>query len=888
MFTFTLLSPEESSIKTCLLTFEDESTNTKIKILADPGWDGKTDLSFLDPIIPTIDFIIISHSTIDYLGSLPLIFKKFPMILSRIKIYTTLPISQLGKLAIIELYKNFGFIGPFNNNLIELDDLDDCFNNCCQLLKHGQSISLSHLNNFKIFCFNSGHTLGGSFWLLLNNSNEKIIYSPVFNHSRDSFLNASSFLQQNNGLPLPQLLRPTSIITSSNLGSLQSYKKKVETFLKLIDFTLSRGGTVILPTSISGRIFELIHLIDDHLKNAPIPVLLLSQTGTKSLSLAGNMLEWMSPQIIKNWEVKNQIPFDPSRVLLIEDLNELNHFIGPKIMFVTDLEINDGSLSSNVLMKLCDDEKNTLILTEKCDFENSLGFKLYKIWENLCLKRNNGVLEDGIAVPLQEILSFNNIRFELLQNNELIDYIKKINKRRKDKNFLKNLEKENLKILNDEKLRLNINESDDYEESDDEKNDVATNNITIDNNNNVIDNGNDKNQGTNNLSVNADGSNTKDGKLIDENNKDLSINELKFDFDLRLVNKNKNKIFPFIGNNIKKKFDDYGEVINIKDFIREEEKLNFKKISSNLNGSNTMAEDNGDESDYEYNETEDGGKRKWNKHKLNKNKKNSNMKKTKKKTKQEEEEIRLVESLDPLIAPKKLVNSTVNIGTRCGLSFVDLSGTVDLRSYLLILNLIKPKKIIVYDNNNLSLPSEQSILQQQSNLIKNNIELIKEKIPDKDGGFLLIATKNKKIEIKGIITNIDIKIDELFEQSKFIKWQQLNDGYSISHVYGELVKNDSNTDSNEPKYVLKQLDSSSSTTTATTQEITIGDLKLLELKKKLNNINYKAEFKGEGILVINDDLCLIKKINEDLIIDGIPNECFYEVRDLINDMLAHF
>lgn len=71
-----------------------------------------------------------------------------------------------------------------------------------------------------------------------------------------------------------------------------------------------------------------------------------------------------------------------------------------------------------------------------------------------------------------------------------------------------------------------------------------------------------------------------------------------------------------------------------------------------------------------------------------------------------------------------------------------------------------------------------------------------------------------------------------------------------------------------------------------TGALSIGDVRLAQLKKLLTEKNYIAEFKGEGTLVINEKVA-VRKINDaETIIDGTPSELFDTVKKLVTDMLA--
>ncbi|GME89794.1 unnamed protein product [Ambrosiozyma monospora] len=355
-----------------LLTFDKQ-----INILADPGWDGKSDLSYLEEIVPKVDLIILSHTTIEYLGAYAMLLYKYP-ILRRIKTYSTLPIAKLGRLATTELYRAMGLIGPIESAIMEVDDIESAFNNIISL-NYAQSIGLQgNLTGITITSYNSGHTLGGSIWQF-NRGAEKIVYAPAWNHSKDSFL-------VNSKLNLPNLMRPTTLISGSDLGSSKSHKHRVEEFLKLANVTLNNNSTLFLPTSMTGRFFELILLLEKNI-DLNIPFYLVSYTGVKSMQFSANMLEWMSSDITKNWETQNQSPFESTRIQLItlQELEQLDQ--GPKILFTESLDMSEGSLGRACLATLCTRHHTAIMMTEG-PHPDSTFYDLYAEWERLVSQDN--------------------------------------------------------------------------------------------------------------------------------------------------------------------------------------------------------------------------------------------------------------------------------------------------------------------------------------------------------------------------------------------------------------------------------------------------------------------------------------------------------------------
>ena len=206
--------------------------------------------------------------------------------------------------------------------------------------------------------------------------------------------------------------------------------------------------------------------------------------GTKVLSYASNLLEWMSSQLVKEWEEassvnnnssnKNNFPFDPSKVDLLLDPSELVQLSGPKIVLCSGIDLKNGDMSSEALQYLCQDEKTTIVLTEKTHFglDNTINSQLYNDWYNLTKQKQGGTVEDGVAVPLEKVVSLENWnREEPLIGAELTDFQEKINLQRKQKLLAKVRDRKNQNLLNADTINgddSSSDEEDDVVSSDDE------------------------------------------------------------------------------------------------------------------------------------------------------------------------------------------------------------------------------------------------------------------------------------------------------------------------------------------------------------------------------------------------------------------------------------
>ncbi|EGW31555.1 uncharacterized protein SPAPADRAFT_67601 [Spathaspora passalidarum NRRL Y-27907] len=911
MFSFSLISPSEGdlSFKASLLSFDNE-----FKLLADPSWDGKdaNAVLFMEQHLSEVNAVLLSHSTPDFISGYVLLCLKFPNLMSTMPVYSTLPVNQLGRISTVEYYRANGVLGPLDSAILEIDEVDNWFDRVT-LLKYQQSTNLMD-NKVTITPYNAGHTLGGAFWLIVKRI-DKVIYAPAWNHSKDSFLNSASFISTSTGNPLLSLLRPTAFITAPDLGSTMPHKRRTEKFLQLVDATLANGGAALLPTSLSGRFLELFHLIDEHLQGAPIPVYFLSYSGTRILSYASNLLDWMSGSFIKSWDetsgdggrgggkALSSMPFDPSKVDLLLDPSELIQLSGPKIVFCSGIDIKSGDISSETFQYLCNNEKTTVILTEKSQLENGgLNSMLYKEWYELTKKKLGGKIEDGTAVPLDKTVSIEDWTRETnLEGRELSDFQERITQQRKEKLLAKVRDKKNQNILNAE----NVDDEDSSEDEDEEeqvpeeetKGEAAKSVTTTDA---IV---------TTATSV-VDELAAHEAFVMDHIKQSLKDN---IPIDLKITHRlrPRSAMFPYFMTTRKQKFDDYGQVIDVADFEKTDETSNAKII---MEGKKKFDE-----------------KRRWNEEKSNddnKQKKNQNKQQANKLTPQEQLNQQLIQkNLDTLYNPRKRVplnaassfaSQSQMLKIRCGLSFVDLSGLVDLRSLGIIVQALKPYNLLLLpdfnsipelevnglkqvqemfdhqQNEQLQEESKKKILTSSRYLSLSSIRSGLSSAISTYGGNkmnVLVVESDKPVKIGtesesgGIgLNNFEINLDDSI--IKDLRWQKIGSNYRVAKVHGELElqnpiakektertlsdyinpttyftlkKSDDESLRKRRKVVNQRLqDPKLKPLISNGPKLAIGNIRLPDLRKNLQEKNMNAEFKQEGTLVVNDVLTIRK------------------------------
>lgn len=893
MFEFTAIGDGSSQAKIL-------SLDNTITILADPGWNGTDSLEFYAPYVNSIDMIILSQTTTSFIGAYAYLLHQHPQ-LRHIPTYSTLPVTKLGRVSVCELYRSLGLLGPVDGNSIEFNDVLRYFNSI-KCLNYSQTIHLPHVNNklinLSLTPYNSGYTIGGSIWLLENNINEKIVYAPIWNHSKDEFLNNCKIFNNSD------LVRPTTFITNCEfVSSKYSHSTRVQTFMQLIEKTLYSGTNVLLPTTLAGRFFELIIPI---LLNNKISasIYMLNFTGLENLKILSNFLEWMNQSIIKLWENENQseILFERNRIQLIkfEDLDSLVNTSEfqrkPKIFFVEEMNLMDGSFFSQFLIDMNSRLSYSMILTEKPNLNSKLH-QFYKIWRQ-GVDATEADPKEGSHIVLEiPDVRLASVKEELLRGKELAAYLKKIGERKELELKLEKEEMEKRRL--EEMLEAGVKvETDTEDEEDEEDADAEKVLANIDQNIKADESALSGNTLTKKDSQTAVGVEitaniikTAEIKFQLDDSKRLKMDEILMlprDFDVRNL-KHKNRVFPFVNNRYNA--DDYGVVVKHEDFqIYDDDRFpilgadatNAHENGNDNKGSGDESGGSGMESDEEQGRGKKrnrrGGDRRRRKRRGgNRNRRNGGNDGNDGSGRRGKEENALyqpaVYSLESTVDPVVREKTTSRVTVRCGISFIDLGGNHDLRSLKFTAKQIKPRKVIILPGVSgnaddlmleLSEDTKQSILSGNDHSANIDVEYIKSKM-------------NQKIDLGDVITSYELLLDEKLASS--LHWQTLNDGYSVSSVGGVVEK------LKDWEFKLTELGSTASSTMAVSST-KIGDVKLAQLRRALATKKHRVELMGDGRLVVDEELVVGKASEGNLSIEGGLGGLFYEVKDLIENMLA--
>lgn len=805
-----------------------------VTILVDPAWSHKNvsyedSVKFWSNIIPDVDIILLSESTTDSLGAFALIYFNFiSHFISRVRVYSTLPITNLGRVSTIDFYVDRGILGPYTSNQMDLEDIESAFD-AIEAVKFSQLVDLrSRYDGLSMVAYNSGCSPGASIWCITNYS-EKLTYARHWNHTKSTILNAAALLD-NSGKPLSALFRPSGIITTlDRYGSSKPLKKRTKILSNTLKKGLSNNGSVLIPCEIGGNFLELFAMVHNYLyeksrngKYPNIPILLVSYSKGRTVTYAQSMLEWLSSSVLKLWETRDsRSPFDVNDILKLVTPTDLTKYRGSKICFISEVE----SSITDTLRHLDQTSTTTVVLTSNKKTDINILSSMYEKWDE---KMKNTNIEEGTAIDYSSTTEFEIIDLDPLKSKALKEFKKNIDDRRKDR-------KESEVSLRKE-LKLSNKYSHHFAE-----------------NNSVLTNGSDANltdfEGS---VVNDEDDEEDDDNLLDilkGKGKKNERQEIPVDTIITSNSTLKHKIFQF--NPKKEKMDEYGTFVDIDQLIPKD--------------------------DEEPNEVQDKRKRHMDgqDEKESENKSNRQAKKSRQeilKEKQEAEKLKQkrlnfdnITYLDVKSHPCQRTIKSATTTVSCQFTFINMENLVDERSTTAIWPSLKPRKMILVGSEEIQNERVATLLR------KREIEIIN--IPF-----------NKDIEFNTTVKVLDISIDTALDQ--LLRWQKIGDGHTVAHVVGRLVKESPSqkSPSNRNKLVLKPLKSNNRIQTS--GSLSIGDVRLAELRRKLIALNHIAEFKGEGTLVIDGQVAVRKISDGETIIDGNPSEIFDTVKKSVTEMLA--
>jgi len=234
--------------------------------------------------------------------------------------------------------------------------------------------------------------IGGTMWKILKDDEEDIVYAVDYNHKKERHLNGATF---------DAITRPCLLITDAyNATFIQKRRKKrdqelVSTILE----TVRTDGNVVIVADTAGRVLELMQLLEQLWRNqdsglSAYSLALLNNVGYNVVDFAKNMLEWMSDNIMKQFEEQRSYPFHFKHINLCHSLQELEKIPSPYVLLTSQSDLSAG-FARNLLAVSAEAPENCIIVTQRTK-PDTLASKL------LSNSLNNTIdITIGKRVPLE-------------------------------------------------------------------------------------------------------------------------------------------------------------------------------------------------------------------------------------------------------------------------------------------------------------------------------------------------------------------------------------------------------------------------------------------------------------------------------------------------------
>lgn len=234
--------------------------------------------------------------------------------------------------------------------------MDAVFENFKQL-KYSEKLTLtSSGEGIVITPHVAGHLIGGSLWRIMKETDE-IIYAVDYNHRTEHVLQKTV---------LDSFTRPTLLITDSmNIHKEQPKLKDRDSKIMVeVLKTVRGGGNVLIPTDSSGRVLELMRVLDQYWIQNKLrdPIALLHDMSYYTPKAAQAMLEWCNERISKNFDVGRQNPFQFTHIHLIHSMEELENLPSPKVVLATSSSLDCG-FAKDIFIQWAQDPRNSIVFT---------------------------------------------------------------------------------------------------------------------------------------------------------------------------------------------------------------------------------------------------------------------------------------------------------------------------------------------------------------------------------------------------------------------------------------------------------------------------------------------------------------------------------------------
>jgi KH/beta-lactamase-domain protein len=371
-------------------------------------------LDWLTIGLEDIDAVVLSHSHLDHVGFLPLLYKygyKGPL-------YCTEPSLYMVSLLLTDALKVSTMEGQAH--MWDLKDLRTMISHIIPL-PYGLVTDISP--DVKLVLYNAGHILGSAaVHLHVGEGAHNIVYTGDFKFAKSLLLEAASF----------NFPRVETLIIESTYGSkvdIMPPREEVEmAFVNSINSALREGGKVLIPVPAVGRAQEIMLVLDFYMRNKVLAEAPIFIEGMIREATAIHMYypEYLSRELREKIIDHDENPFITEYFTVIDHPSKREEALasGPAVILATSGML-EGGPSVQYFQELAGDPRNKILFVSY-QVQGTLGRRILDNSKQVTL------LEDGGRMRIIDI----NCKVEKVEGfsghsdyNQIIRYVSKLRPR---------------------------------------------------------------------------------------------------------------------------------------------------------------------------------------------------------------------------------------------------------------------------------------------------------------------------------------------------------------------------------------------------------------------------------------------------------------------------
>jgi cleavage and polyadenylation specificity factor subunit 2 len=333
------------------------------------------------PLLPDHDCVILTDSTLQSLGGIPMYVEQMQARNNSIPpIYATYPSVKMGQMTLYDHHAMLSMDGhtpPYT-----LEHVDDAFAQI-QAIKYSQAMTVygdDQKPSLQLTAHRASHVVGGAFYVCKRIQDETIVVLTSNYHvAKELHLDSCALLQHGQ--------TPDVLVTHAGGAALRKLRALAHgspppvpsllvtqlerTLQEQVLSTLRRDGNVLLPVDASGRVLELLLLLNQHWErqrlNGAYNLLWLAPMAHNTLEFARSQLEWMAASLGTEFDATTTSPFALKCVQLCSSVAEFDAIVmanqNPTCVLASGLSL-EGGPARDVLLKWANNQDNAIIFTD--------------------------------------------------------------------------------------------------------------------------------------------------------------------------------------------------------------------------------------------------------------------------------------------------------------------------------------------------------------------------------------------------------------------------------------------------------------------------------------------------------------------------------------------